>query len=225
VHQAFGALAADRFQADADLDGLVAMRRADRLELRLPRPHRRVAAKANFSKFLGKLPGKKIEHLLRFGRPGRVFDTRIDVFRVLAEDHHVDFFGMSNRRGHAAVPADRPQTDEQVEQLPQRDVQRADSAANRRRQRSLDPDVVGAKRLDGLVRQPVVELLEALFAGVHLFPRDLPLPAVCAVDRGVHHPHARAPDVRSGPISFDERNNRIVRDDEPAALQRNRVHM
>ena len=133
------------------------------------------------------------------------------------------FSGMLDRRRHASVPADRPQADEQIEHLAQRDVQRSDAAADRRRQRPLDADVVLAERLDGLVRQPVVELLEALLAGVDFHPRDLLLAAVRLVDGGIEHAHARAPDVGTGAVAFDERDDRIVGHDELSVLTGNRV--
>ena len=99
-----------------------------------------------------------------------------------------------------------------------RDVQRTDAAADRRRQRTLDADQVRAKGLDGLVRQPVVELLEAFLARVDFHPRDLLLAAVRLRDRRVEHAHARAPDVGAGAVAFDERDDRIVGNDELSVL-------
>ena len=52
-------------------------------------------------------------------------DARVDVFGVLAEDHHVDLLGRLHRRGHALEVAHRAQADVQVEHLAQRHVERA----------------------------------------------------------------------------------------------------
>src|SRR5262249_1832490 len=136
VNQTLGADAADRLEADADSDLQISLRRADRFELRLPGRERLGVAEADLLELLRKLLGEEVEDLLRFRRPARVLDAGVDVFRVLAEDHHVDFLGMSHRRRYALVPADGPQTHVQVEQLSKRDVQRSDAAANRRRQRT-----------------------------------------------------------------------------------------
>src|SRR5207244_8344312 len=107
-----------------------------------------------------------------------------------------------------------------IEELPQRDVQRSDAAANRCRQRSFDSDEVLSKRIDCLVWQPVVELLETFFPGVHFFPGDLPPAAVRFLDGGIEDARARAPDVATGAVAFDERNDRIVGDLGLAVPQR-----
>ena len=204
---------------DADL----ALRRADRLRA-APASSRDASSvpKRIFLNSFGNSFCEEVEHLLRFGRAGGVLDAGVDVFGVLAEDHHVDLLRMLHRRRHALEPAHRAQADVQVEHLPQRDVQRADAAADRRGQRALDADEVLAERLDRLVRQPVVELLEALLAGVDFHPRDLPLAAVGLLDGGVEHADAGAPDVRAGAVAFDERDDRIVRHDELVRCVRRR---
>ena len=220
VDEALGAEAAERLQPDADLDADVAVRRADRLELRLPLAGGRLGAEPDVPERLRKLLLQEIEDLLRVGRPGGPLDARVDVLGVLAEDHHVDLLGMLHRRRHALEPAHRPQAHVQIQQLTKRDVERADAAADRRRQRTLDADVVLPEGVDGLVGQPGVELLEALFAGVDFLPRNLPLPAERFLDGGVQHAHAGAPDVGTGAVAFDERDDRIVRHDELSVLAR-----
>src|SRR5262249_25574026 len=64
--------------------------------------------------------------------------------------------------------------------------------------------------LDGLIGQPVIELLEGLLAGVDLAPRDLPLAAVGLGDRRVENANARAPDVSTRTITLDERDDRVI---------------
>ena len=49
-----------------------------------------------------------------------------------------------------------PQADVEVEHLAQRDVERADAAADGRGQRAFDADEIFLERLDGVIRQPVV---------------------------------------------------------------------
>ena len=48
---------------------------------------------------------EKIQNLLGFGRPGRVLDAGVNVLGVLAEDDHVHFLRMLDRRRDALVPA------------------------------------------------------------------------------------------------------------------------
>ena len=74
---------------------------------------------------------EKTNHALRAFGARRPLDPGIDVFGVLAKDHHVDFFRLTNRRGHALEVAHRPDAGVEVEHLTQRDVQRSDSAADR----------------------------------------------------------------------------------------------
>jgi hypothetical protein len=225
VDQAFGARTADRLESDAD-DNVpradVTLRRTDRLELLLPLAHRRVRSEADLLEVLGKFLREEVEDFLRFGRAGRVFNAGVDVLGVLPEDDHVHLLGMLHRRRHALVPAHRPQADVQVEQLPQCDVQGSDAAADGRRQRAFDADVIFAEGLNRVVRKPRVELLETLFAGVDFHPRDRTLAGVGFCDGRVEHAHARAPDVRSCSIAFNERNDRIVGNDEPSARARDR---
>src|SRR6185436_1292062 len=210
VNQPLAAEPAHWFQADADLNGRFTAGRANRLELRLPGASRRLGAEADLPEVFREFLFDKVEDLLRLGRPRDIFNPGVDVLDVLAEDHHVDLLGMPDGRRHAAIPAHGTQTHEQIEQLAQRDVERPDAAAHGRRQRALDADQVFAKRFDGLVRQPVVRQLEALLAGQHFHPRDLLFSAVRFLDGGVHHAHARAPDVGTSAVTFDERNDRIV---------------
>ncbi len=51
-------------------------------------------AEANLVELLRKFFRHKIENLLRVRRAGGELDPRVNVFRVFAEDHHVDLLGM-----------------------------------------------------------------------------------------------------------------------------------
>ncbi len=92
--------------------------------------------------------------------------------------------------GTPVEPADRAEADVEVEHLAERDVERADAAADGRRERPLDADEVGAEGLDRLVGEPVVGLLERLLAGEDLVPGDRLLAAVGLLDGGVEDAHA-----------------------------------
>ena len=163
---------------------------------------------------------EELEELLVVRRAGLELDAGVDVFGVLAEDHHVDLLRRLDRRRHALEPAHRAQADVEVEHLAQRDVQRADAAADRRGQRALDRHQVLAAGRDGFVRQPGVEQVVGLLAGVDLHPVDLALAAVGLLHGGVEHAHRGAPDVRAGAVAFDERDDRLIGHGELAVLDR-----
>ena len=128
------------------------------------------------------------------------------------------FSGALHRRRHALEPAHRAQAHVQIQHLAQRDVQRADAAADRRGQRALDRHQVFAAGGDGLVRQPGVEQVVRLLAGVHLHPVDLALAAVGLLHGCIDDAHRGAPDVRAGAVAFDERDDRLVGNVELAVL-------
>ena len=111
---------------------------------------------------------------------------------------------MLDRTRHALEVPHRAQADVEIEHLAQRDVERADAAADRRGQRPLDPDQVLLKRLDGLVRQPVLNFVERLLAGKNLHPGDLALAAVNLFHRLVEDVLRGAPDVRAGAVALDK---------------------
>src|SRR5262249_44856407 len=116
------------------------------------------------------------------------------------------------------VPANRSKADEQVEHLTEGDVERSNAAADRGRQGAFDADEVLAEGLHGVVGKPRLESVEALLTGVNLHPRDLAPAAVRLFDGRIQHAYAGAPDVRARAIAFDERDDRIVGDDEPTTL-------
>src|SRR5256886_6855347 len=169
---------------------------------------------------LGEGLPEQLEKLLVVGAAGLEFDAGIDVLGVLAEDHHVDFFGMPDGRGYAPVPAHRAQAHEQVEHLTQGHVEGADAATDRGGERPLDGHQILATGGDRLVRQPGAEQPGGFFPRVDLHPVDAPLAAVSLGYRGVHHAHAGAPDVRARAVTLDERKDRVLRDDELAVADR-----
>jgi len=98
--------------------------------------------------------------------------------------------------------------------LPERDVQRADAAADRRGQWPLDRDQIIAAGFDRRVRQPGIELTEGFFAGEDFEPVNLAFTAIGARDRRIEHAYGRPPDVGTGAVAFDVGNDRIVRNEQ-----------
>src|SRR5207248_11119696 len=170
---------------------------------------------------------QEINELLRFRRAFLPLHPGIHVFCVLAKDHDIHALRMLYRRGHTLVVAHRAHTGIQIEDLPQGDVQRADAAADRSRQRSLDGDAKGANGIHGIVRQPRFEFAESFFAGEDLVP-DYATPAAIAFIYGsIEDAPRSSPDIAAGAVSLDVRNDRIFRNDkrlvvvsDPGAIRR-----
>src|SRR5207245_9461556 len=85
-----------------------------------------------------------------------VLDARIDVLDVLAEDHDVELAGLLHGGRDPLEVAYGPDAGVQVEHLAQRDVERADPAADGRRQRPLDRDPVRPDRVKRRLRKPAI---------------------------------------------------------------------
>src|SRR2546422_2778181 len=157
-------------------------------------------------------PDEKIAHAIRLIGARLVLDAGIDVLDVLAEDDDVELLGLSHRRGHAREIADGADAGVEVEELAQRYLDRSDPAADGRGERPLDGDPVPADRLERLLGEPAAHLLEGLLAGEHFAPHD-GASTRGLLHRGVEHALRRPPDVRSGAVAFDERNDGLVRND------------
>ena len=166
---------------------------------------------------------EKGDQLLRLLAPGLVLDAGVDVLGVLAEDDHVHQLGLLDRGGHPGEVADRPDAGVEIELLPEGDVERAESAADRGGERPLDGDEVVADRLEGVVGEPVVELVLGLLAGEDLEPDDLLLAAVRLLHRGIEDPPRRLPDVGAGAVTLDEGDDWPVRHGQVAVLHRDGV--
>ena len=166
---------------------------------------------------------QKLEQLFRFRRAGLPLDADINVFGVLAEDEHVHFFRCAHGGGNTWEVAHRALAGVKIQKLPQRHVQRADAAANRRGKRPFNGHTKITNGVHGIVRQPFAEGLERLFTGKHLEPRHSPLPAVGLLHGRVKHPSGRFPDVTPRSISLDKRNNRRIRHLQFAAAVTNRL--
>ena len=209
----------------APVDDGIADRRADQALAAFPgngldADARRVR-EANLAEFLGE---RLFEHRQEFPVGLRAlleFDAGVNVFRVLAEDHHIDLFWALHGGGDALEPAHWAQAHVQIEQLPEGHVERSDAAADWRGERPLDADQVFAEGFHRFIGQPVVDGVKGLFAGQHFFPRNSARAFVGFFHRRVHHAHTGAPDVRPGAIPFDERDDRVIGHTERAVLDRN----
>ena len=155
---------------------------------------------------------EEVDHLAGAVGSGLPLDPGVDVLAVLAEDHHVRLGRVAERAGHTWEVADGAEADVEVELLAERDVERADPAAHRRRQRALDRDREVARRLERLVGEPDVAAVEArrLLARVHLHPLDLARAVVGLRDRRVDHGLHHGRDVDADPVALDERDDRLV---------------
>ena len=74
---------------------------------------------------------QEVDQLPGFGSALLPLDADIDVFSVLAKDHHVELFRMLNRRRDTLVVAHGTNAGIQVEYLAQGYIQRAEAAAER----------------------------------------------------------------------------------------------
>src|SRR4051812_21745100 len=117
---------------------------------------------------------------------------------------------MLHRRGRAVV-LHGPHAGIKIEDLPERDVQRPNAAANRRSERSLDADTELTNSSNGIIRKPIVELCLGLFTCKDLVPCDLPLPVISTVYCCVEHADRCFPDIAAGAITLNERNDWVVR--------------
>ena len=150
---------------------------------------------------------QKRPELLGLGGAGLDFQPGVDVLGVLAEDHHVDQFGLLYRRRDALEPADRAQADVEIEDLAQRHVQRTEAPADGGGQRALDADEVLAEVGDRLIGKPVARLVEGLLTGEHLLPFDR---LAVLLSGGVENVLRGRPDVDADAVAFDEGDDRVV---------------
>ncbi len=154
-----------------------------------------------------------LEQLLEFFvlvRPVLELDACIDILGVLAEDDHIYKFRMPHRGRHTAIVAYRAQTDVQIEQLAQGNVQRTNAASDRSRERTLDPHQEFPECLGRLVWQPALEHLERFLPRVYFHPVDFALAAIGFLHRCVEHAHRRAPDIPPRAIAFYKGDNRMI---------------
>ena len=157
---------------------------------------------------------QEFDQFLHFRRAGFPFDPDINVFGIFAKDDDVHALGMFHRRRHALEIAHRTHAGIQIEDLAQRDVERANPAAHGSRQRAFDGNPEIAHGFHGFVGQPLLEFVVCFLAREYFKPGDLALAAIDQLHGGVKHAPRRLPDVASRAIAFDKRNDGPVGNDE-----------
>ena len=160
-----------------------------------------------------KLVQEILAKLLGVGRSRFNFESRVHVFGVLSKNHHVNEFRVLYRRRYALEPSHGSQAHVQVEELTKCDIKGTKAATYGCRERSFNANQMLAKRFNGFVGQPVTGLVECLFASEYFFPLNS-----LAVLRGgpVEDQFGRGPNVDAGAVTFDERNDWIVRNVQDA---------
>ena len=166
---------------------------------------------------------QEFEEFFRFRGAGFPLDADVNVFGILAEDEHVHFFRLANRRRHTLKIAHGSFAGIEIQELPQRDVQRAYTASDWSGKGAFDSHTKIADRLDRIIRQPFVEGLERFLAGENFEPSHAAFAAISVLHGRIEHPPRRFPDVSSRAISFNERNNRSVRHLQLAAAVADRL--
>src|SRR5207237_9735197 len=122
----------------------------------------------------------------------------------LAEDHYVQLLGLPHRTRHAIEVPYGPDTRVEIEDLAQRDIERADPSPDGRRERALDRHPVLPDRLQRGFGEPTPGLAERLLAGEHLQPLDPPPAARDLGEGGVEHAPRGPPGVRAGAVPLDD---------------------
>src|SRR5215207_7379006 len=133
-----------------------------------------------------------------------VFDAGVNVFSVLAEDHHVDGLGSLDWRRHPAEVADRANAGVEIELLSQSHVQRSEAAPDRSRELALDGHQEMVNRGQRLFREPAVEPILGFLPGKHLQPRDSAPLSIGMLDCLVEDMLGGPPDIGTGSVSLDK---------------------
>src|SRR6185437_7279082 len=130
-------------------------------------------------------------------RPALELDARVEILGVLAHDHEVDA-GVGVAGADARVVLARAHLRVQVERLAQADVDRAESAADRGRDRALDGGAVAADRLDDVAGERVAAVaIHDVGAGVLHVPVE-------ACPGGLQNPPRRICDLGAGTVAGNE---------------------
>ena len=195
AHQALRSLGGDRFHADPAVVGKTDL------------------VHAHFV-------AQERDDLVGLGAVRCPFDTRVYVLGVLAKDDHVRLLRRQHGARNALQPAHRTLTDVKIQHLSDRDVQRADTAADGGRHGTLDGDAKVAQRLEGFLGQPLVVPVdrERLFARIDLHPGDGATATVALCDRGVDYIDHDRRDVDADAVALDERNDGTIRNVQAAVF-------
>src|SRR5262249_8675509 len=118
---------------------------------------------------------------------GQEFHTGIDIFGVLAKDHHVYVLRYADGRRNTIEVAYRSNASVQIEYLTERDVEASDSTAYRCCQGSFDRNHEFGDGFNRIVGQPLPKLIKSFFARKDFVPDDLAAAAVSFFDRCIKH--------------------------------------
>jgi hypothetical protein len=111
------------------------------------------------------------------------------------------FTGEGVHRAHACV---------EIENLPERDVQRTNSAADGSGQRTFDGYAEFMDSMNRIVGQPSLEFRHGFLARKDFIPAYAPLAPVRLLHGRVKHSHRSSPDVSTGAVAFDKWNDGII---------------
>ena len=153
----------------------------------------------------------EVQNLFRFRAARLIIDAGIDVLGVFPENHHVHLLRVFDGGRHALEVLHRPQAHVKVQQLAQGDIQRADPAAHGCGQGPFDTDYIFLERFDRVLGQPVIEFVLGGLAGIDFEPDDLALAAVGFLHCGLEDALAGRPDVRSGAVAANKRQDGMIR--------------
>ena len=128
---------------------------------------------------------------------------------------------MFNRAWGALVITNRTQANVQVKFLTQRNVQRANTAANWGGQWAFDGNTIFTNKIQGFSRQPDVLAinLSGFLTGVDFHPGDFTLAFIGFLDSSIDNFDHRWGYINADTVAFNERDNRIFRNVEFAVLQ------
>jgi hypothetical protein len=128
--------------------------------------------------------------------PGTIWCSRVEILRVLADDHQID---VREARLHAGKVLDRPEVRVQIQRLAQADVDAREALRDRRRDRAFESDLVAADRIEQRARQRLAVALE------RGDPRVVPLP-VDVDSRGFEDPDDGRGHFGADSIAGDQRD-------------------
>jgi hypothetical protein len=111
---------------------------------------------------------------------------------------------------------DRPDACIQVQSLSQGHVKTPKSTAHRSGQRPFYDNASIFNGLENFFGQMVAIALVRLFSGRDFPPMNATLPSVGPTYRCVEYRSGSSPDVWADPIPFNESNNRVIRNLQPA---------
>src|SRR5262249_3650050 len=123
-----------------------------------------------------------------------VLDAGVNILRVFTNHNQID---AAVPAGHTRDGGNRPNVGIEVEVLPERDVDRAVAFAFGRRQRPFERQACALDRLDGVLRQRILLLLD------RRQPGDL-LVEVEARAGGFEHAQRGSCDLGADPVATDE---------------------